>query len=225
MKQLRACLTTAVILTAATAAWADSTSVTDTVGLSVPDNDTSGLARQLSVSGLTGTITNVTVGLNISGGYNGDLYAYLVDPAGDFAVLLNRVGVGPGNNTGYSDSGFQIMLNDLGSFSNVHYYQNDSPIITGGVLTGTWASDGENVNPQGGSVGSAPVTANLTGMFGSDPNGTWTLFISDLSPAGVSVLNNWTLDINTTAVPEPQALALGVVGAMALWAWRWKRRE
>jgi subtilisin-like proprotein convertase family protein len=225
MKQLRACLTTSVILTAATAAWADSTSVTDTVGVSVPDNDPSGLASQLTVSGLTGGITNVTVGLNISGGYNGDLYAYLVDPTGDFAVLLNRVGVGPGNSTGYSDSGFQITLDDLDGYSNVHYYQNESPTITSGVLTGTWASDGENVDPQGGSVGSAPVTANLTSTFGTDPNGTWTLFISDLSPGGVSLLNSWTLDVNTAAVPEPQTWALGALGLAVLGARLIKRRQ
>jgi subtilisin-like proprotein convertase family protein len=224
MKQLRACLITAVILTAATAAWADSTSVTDTVGLSIPDNDPSGMARQLTVSGLTGGITNVTVGLSISGGYNGDLYAYLVDPTGDFAVLLNRVGIGPGNSSGYSDSGFQITLNDLGGYSNVHYYQNDSPSFIGGALTGTWASDGENVDPQGSSVGSAPDMANLTSTFGTDPNGTWTLFISDLSPGGVSMLDSWTLNINTAAVPEPQTWALGAIGMTVLGARLMKRR-
>jgi hypothetical protein len=42
------------------------------------------------------TITDVNVGLQLSGGWNGDLYAYLVHSSG-FAVLLNRVGRGTGN--------------------------------------------------------------------------------------------------------------------------------
>lgn len=208
-------LTAAMILTAG-AALADTTNVSMTVGMTVPDNDPNGLALSTNLTGIAGTISDVTVGLNISGGYNGDLYAYLVGPNGGYAVLLNRVGVGGGNTSGYSDSGFNITLDDSGSYDNVHYYQNDSPTITGGVLQGTWASDGENVDPQGGSVGSAPSTATLTSLDGTDPNGTWVLFISDLSPGGVSTLDSWTLNIDTLAVPEPSALALIGLGGLAL---------
>lgn len=207
-------LTTAVILAAA-AAQADTTNVTVNVASLVPDNNASGLTSQFSLSGMNGPVTSVTVGLNISGGYNGDLYGYLADPNGGFFVLLNRVGVGGGNTNGYGDSGFNITLDDSGAYSNVHYYQNHNPTITGGVLGGTWGTDGENVDPQGSSVGSAPATTSLTSLNGSDPNGTWVLFLSDLSPGGVSTWNDWTLNITTAAVPEPEPWALIAMGVLA----------
>jgi len=60
----------------------------------IPDGDLSGLALSTNLAGMSpSSISNVDVRLNISGGYNGDLYGYLVGPNGGFAVLLNRSGV------------------------------------------------------------------------------------------------------------------------------------
>ena len=42
----------------------------------VPDGNPTGLALATNLSGMTDFIANVTVSLNISGGFNGDLYAY-----------------------------------------------------------------------------------------------------------------------------------------------------
>jgi len=188
-------------------------SYTFNVNQSVPDGSASGLAFSTNLGGIYGTIQNVTVGLDISGGYNGDLYAYLAGPNGGFAVLLNRVGTTNGNAFGYSDSGFNITLDDSGGNNNVHFYQ----LIlnpNGGALTGTWGSDGENVDPNGGLTGTAASTATLASMDGTDPNGTWTLYIADLSGGGQSTLLNWTLNI--TAVPEPGTWAMGIAGGLIL---------
>src|SRR6201999_1706051 len=108
------------------------------------------------------------------GGYNGDIYAYLVGSTGGFAVLLNRTGVGGGNNFGYGDAGFNITLDDNAANGNIHYYQN---ILNpnGGILTGAWAPDGENTDPNGSGVGSAPATALLSSFEGLNPNQTWQL--------------------------------------------------
>lgn len=63
-----------------------------TVGATVPDNNPSGLADTRTVSGLTDMlITDVSVNLNLTGGWNGDLFAYLTHGSG-FVVLLDRVG-------------------------------------------------------------------------------------------------------------------------------------
>ena len=51
------------------------------------------LALTSGLAGTGGIITKLTVSLNISGGYNGDLYAYLAGPNGGFAVHLNRAGI------------------------------------------------------------------------------------------------------------------------------------
>lgn len=211
MKQLG--LISAVMVWAGVAtAQTTTTNFTFNVNRQVPDGSASGLALSTNLSGISGTIANVTVGLDISGGYNGDLYAYLAGPTGGFAVLLNRVGTTNGNSFGYSDSGFNITLDDSGGNNNVHYYENF--VLPVGALTGTWASDGENVDPNSGLTGTSPSMATLASLDGTDPNGTWTLFIADLSGGGQSTLLNWTLNI--TAVPEPQMWVMGMLGAALL---------
>src|SRR5690349_7527211 len=89
-----------------------------TPNLAVPDADANGVAMTGNVSGLAGTITGLTVSMNVANGYNGDLYAWLVGPNGGYAVLLNRVGVGSGSAAGYANSGFNIEFASGGN--NVH---------------------------------------------------------------------------------------------------------
>ena len=61
-------------------------------GAVIPDGNLTGWSDTRTLSGApSGPITNVSVTLDLSGGWNGDLYAYLVHDSG-FAVLLNRVG-------------------------------------------------------------------------------------------------------------------------------------
>src|ERR1041384_6130967 len=63
-------------------------------GGAVPDGNLAGWSDTRNISGIPGTnhgtdeILDINVFLNLSGGYNGDLYGYLVHSSG-FAVLLN----------------------------------------------------------------------------------------------------------------------------------------
>jgi len=185
------------------------------VNQAIPDANATGFSLATNLTGLIGTITNVNVSLNISGGFNGDLYAYLVAPSGGFAVLLNRVGVTNGNSFGYSDAGFNITLDDSGSNPYIHYYQSGSYRLNGGgQLTGTWSSDGQNVDPLSVAVGSAARTATLANLAGTDPNGQWVFFVADLSGGGVSTINNVVLSIVT--VPEPALWPMAAAGLAGL---------
>jgi len=154
--------------------------------------------------------------LNITGGFNGDLYAYLTGPQGQFAVLLNRVGVTGSNPFGYSDAGMNITLEEL-AVNNIHDYANAS-------LNGTtWEADGRNVDPQsaGGTLYGTSSAANLSLFQNTAADGESTLFIADLSPGGGTAdLNSTRLTIET--VPEPQAWPLLVGGLALLWL-RWGR--
>ena len=157
----------------------------------IPDGNVNGISFGLNVSGEGATLTAVTVTLNLAGGYNGDLYAYLAYD-GTLVTLLNRVGTGLGGPIqqvfGFSTSGFNNVT--LGaSGSDIHGVQNPT---SGGSYT-----------PDGGSLAS---------FAGLNPNGTWTLFFADLSGGNVSTLNGWSLDI--TAVPEPANVALGIFGVL-----------
>src|ERR1700722_19260328 len=139
------------------------TNVTFTVNQPIPDGNPSGLASTQTVNFGSipnfSFITDLTVTLNISGGFNGDYYAYLVNNTGGFAVLLNRVGKTASNPVGYSDSGFSITLSDA-SANNIHTYQNVSN-PGGGLLTGTWAPDGRNVDPST-VLDTSPITSTLS---------------------------------------------------------------
>jgi hypothetical protein len=86
----------------------------------VPDGNTAGWTSRQTLSGIPNLTTlDVTVTLTLSGGYNGDLYAYLTHGDG-FVVLLNRVGLTAGQPYGYADAGFtSLTLSDAGS-GNIH---------------------------------------------------------------------------------------------------------
>jgi len=102
--------------------------VTD--GRTIPDYVTGfsqGLASVANASGLFGSIEQVRVFLDLSDGWNGDYYLTL-SHAGQKAVLLNRPGVGSGNEFGYADSGFgrtgggQPMVFSDSAATDVHWY-------------------------------------------------------------------------------------------------------
>jgi subtilisin-like proprotein convertase family protein len=196
------------------------------VSLAIPDDNPNGVFSTINISGLIGTVSNLSVSLNISSGYNGDLYAYLVGSAGGFAVLLNRVGVGGADPFGYGDTGFDVTFTTAAA-NNIHFYQNLGYTTNGsGQLTGIWGADGRDIDPD--TQNSPPprfdtaATTNTINLFlGTDPNGDWTLFVADMSGSLESFWENWQLDLVT--VPEPSALtllaALGVIG-VAAGVWR-----
>lgn len=172
-----------------------------TVNAPIPEGDPVGITAYQTFSTLAaGPITDVSVDLNISGGYNGDLVGYLTlqDANGNVAteILLNEVGASPSNPFGSSGAGFNVTLSDSGT-------ANGSIHNSTGVPTGTWLPDS---------------ASTLAGTFGGlTADGTWTLFLADVSQGGgTGELNSWGLDIAVQVVPEPAqgGLFLGL-GALA----------
>ncbi len=163
------------------------------LNLAIPDANPSGISSSINVSGSGSSLSALTVTLNISDGYNGDLYAYL-SCNGTLVTLLNRVGTGSGNPIqsafGYSTAGFNnVTLDNAATGGSIHNVQNPGSLPT------------VSFTPDGGSLAS---------FNGVDPNGMWTLFFADLSSGNTSTLNGWSLDI--TAVPEPVNVALVIFG-------------
>lgn len=233
MKALKTILTAVTVVCGATAAWAQgSYGFTNTVNQVIPDGSPSGLTLAGNISGAGGPISDLTVSLNIgnapgSTAFNGDLYAYLVGPNGGYSVLLNRPGVGTGNSFGYNDTGFNVTFALTGSPANIHTYAAGGPgsfSVNGlGQVTGTYAADGRTVDPL-----STPASgfdpggnAGLDSFINANPNGTWVLFLSDVSGGNTAQVNSWTL--NVTTIPEPSSWALAAVGAVALVIFRRRR--
>lgn len=168
-------------LAAALAARADITITTNGVGGIVPDNNLSGWANTLTLSGYAGyTVSDVNVTLELTGGWNGDLYAYLVHDTG-FSVLLNRVGVLANGSVGYGNAGLNITLDDAAANGNIHTYAAGT--ITGGAL---WQPDGRNISPltAGGTLFGTASTAFLSSFNGLNPDGEWALYVAGREPGG-----------------------------------------
>lgn len=145
-------------------------------------------------------IQSVSVNLNISGGYNGDLTGYLIlqDADGHNAtvLLLNRVGTTSGDPFGSEGAGFTVTLSDSGTVNGDIHNATGSP-------TGTWLPDQ--------SAGAASLDSTFGGLNG---NGTWTLFLTDASLGNQSTLQSWSLDV--AVVPEPVTWALLVFLGIAV---------
>jgi subtilisin-like proprotein convertase family protein len=188
------------------------------VNAAIPDNSIIGITDSHTLSGLDGPIADIQVTLNISGGYNGDLYGYLRLGDSPLVVLINRVGVTSGNPDGYANSGFLVTLTADSAASDIHFYQNYTPVYnSSGQLTGTWQADGRT-SPLDTARGS------LSYFDGLNANDTWTLFFADRSTGDQSTLIGWSLAITT--VPEPVNVALISFGALAalLKLVSWRRR-
>jgi subtilisin-like proprotein convertase family protein len=160
------------------------------------DNDPNGWINTQTVSGYSGLqVTDVAVVLNISSGWNGDLYGYLTHSSGT-VVLLNRVGQTEGNPGGFKSQGYDnVMLSDIlgtGTIQNVGSYSSTAA-VTGG--------------PYNSAAGTLDTAFDLTSV-----NGNWTLFLADLSTGDVSTLNSWSLVV--TAVPEPTTWAAIIFGGV-----------
>jgi subtilisin-like proprotein convertase family protein len=208
-------------LQSAQATWITYDSSTITVGTAIPDNNLTGISSTFSVGGDTGitSIGFVQLHLTISGGYNGDLYAYLTHD-GQTAILLNRIGTEGAGTFGSSQSGMNIVLNDYFGAANVH---TAGTLISGNV----YGADGRNASPTdlAGINGADPIN-NLNNFAGQSAFGSWTLFIADADGGGTATLDSWQLEI--TQVPEPVNVALGVFGGSfaVIQGFRyWKRKK
>ena len=153
----------------------------------IPDGNPTGWSDTRTVSGLGPVLSGITVTINLSGGFNGDLRCYL-NYGSSSVTLLNRLGSTPENPFGSATAGFTSFV-----FSDSGLLQSTIS-ASSGALTGTYQA--------------------ATGSFDSsfhevNPNGAWTISFFDMAGGNdPSTLTSWRLDI--TAVPEPVNVAMGI---------------
>ncbi len=171
----------------------------------IPDGNVTGWSDTRTISDWAPgfTITDVKVSLQINGGFNGDLYAYLTHESG-YSILLNRPGKTASNPFGYSDAGFNITLDD-NAVTDIHLYGGNS----GNPLAGSWQPDGRFFDPAI-VLDTTPRSAPLSSFQGFEPLGAWALVMMDMSGGGQSTLGFWSMDITAMAVPEPNTFVLGL---------------
>ena len=196
------------------------------VNTAIPDNDDTGLADTVVISSMADTIVSIEVDLKISGvsssspAFGGDLFVTLQNEDSGFAVLLNRVGKTSTNPFGFDMNGFDVTFTSTGD--DIHLAEDHSPSFDSeDRLIGDWGVDGRNVDPDV-VLDTDPRTAGLDTIVGSDPNGSWTLFVADTSANGTATLDSWGVTIQ--AIPEPNFFAmLGSILALVMFIRREKR--
>jgi len=140
-------------------------------------------------SGLTGTVTKVTATLSGFGhSFPDDVDVLLVGPGGQKTLLLSDAGGGG------AVSGLTLTFDDAAAAS----------LPNGTSLTsGTWKPSAYEPDSDGfaSPAPPGPYVADLSVFNGTDPNGTWSLYVrDDFSPSGGSIAGGWSLAI-TTSVP------------------------
>lgn len=148
----------------------------------------------INVSGLEGTVTKVSVTLqNFTHPAFADLDILLVGPNGRKVILASDAGVN--NSVGFEPVTFDdeapspIPDDENGPIG----FHNHQPANYDGGDTDTFAAPA----PTG------PYATALSALDGSDPNGTWSLYIVDDSAADSrtgKIEGGWSLSITTNAV-------------------------
>jgi hypothetical protein len=179
------------------------------------DDNPAGISSVIDVTGIEGWITNLTVSLNISGGWSGDYFVYVECNNGGYAVLLNRIGKTESDSFGSGHTGLNLDLNDQAA-ADVHSASGS------GVLTGAWQPDGRETDPQN-VFDTHPRTALLSSFNNRTPNGTWTLFVEDAAGGFTGTLVEWGLFIQS--VPEPSSLTLALLGGGTLMFYKSRSRN
>lgn len=153
----------------------------------IPDNTYAGAGYSFTFTDANAPyITGVTVTLNLTGGYNNDIYAYL-SHGSTLVTLVNQI-----TGTAGSGSGFNNVILTEGGGSTIQ----GAPGSPGLAFTGTYTAD-----------------QNLASFNGANPNGSWTIFFADLGAGDTSTLTGFSVGI--TAVPEPVNVALVVFAGLA----------
>jgi subtilisin-like proprotein convertase family protein len=186
------------------------------VNTTIPDYNPTGLlfTQNISGSGIT-SISSLQVMLTVTGGWNGDLFAYLAHETG-FAVLLNRIGRTDLVPDGSSSSGFAVTFDDAGAGGDIHL----AAYTAGQPLTGTFAPDARADSPLTVTDSTIYRTEFLSSFTGLPGDGDWELFVADLSTGFESQLVSWGVtmtDTSMSAIPEPGSfVALGGLLAAGL---------
>ncbi len=149
----------------------------------------------LNVSGVTGTITKVSIRLdNLAHTFPGDLDLLLVGPGGQKAMFMSDVG-------GTGDvSGLTLAFEDGAPSPPIQ--------LVGGTFAPTDLSPGD-VMPVGAPAG--PYSSALSAFNGTNPNGTWSLYVADDQAIDVGSLASFTLILATTTSAGDYGPSSGVL--------------
>jgi hypothetical protein len=159
----------------------------------------------ITVAGLTGTITKLTVGISrFSHTVPADVGVVLVAPGGKALELMNCSGGDP------TPAPINLVFDDQAA---THLAQ--APTATSGSYKPTdHCTEADSFNPPGpgtayGNPGprpSPPISTLASTFNGLSPNGTWKLFVQDFSGGDSGTISGgWKLNLNLTVPTTPSS--------------------
>lgn len=160
---------------------------TNSTTSNIVDNTCTGTANTtIAVSGLATSINpaNISVSINLTHTYDGDIDVVLQAPNGDILGLSNQAGGAGQNfvNTVFADAGATTLASGTAPFTGTY-----KPWAT------TWTS-------------CVPITKTSFATLGNgalNPNGNWTLRVYDRASQDIGTINSWTLTIPNYTIPSP----------------------
>ncbi|HEY7162126.1 MAG TPA: putative Ig domain-containing protein, partial [Acidobacteriota bacterium] len=160
--------------------------------VAIPDNNAAGVNATVNVAGFTGPMSDVNISIDGVGPCNatagslnngvthtwiGDLVFKLTSPAGTTVTFINRPGPGTLGTSGNNIC--NAIFDDESGGPNFSSIQDTGAPPLGPPYTGTFT-------PQ----------SPLSPFEGEDPNGTWTLNVSDNAAIDTGSLNRFTIRIS-----------------------------
>ena len=210
---LAATLALEVCASAATLTFANATAIT--IPAITTERIASPYPSNISVVGVSGPITKVTVSLfGLTHTFPDDIDILLVGPAGQNILLMSDTG------SAFDVTGINLVFDDAAA-----NFLPDAAQIVSGTFKPT------NIGAGDAFPAPAPVPSgsSLLSLFnGTNANGTWSLYVfDDLGGDIGSVSGGWDLTITddaiTGVIPEPTTALLLGAGLIALVAARARR--
>lgn len=189
------------------AAWAASVQAADfnLIGGPIPDNTPAGANFNFTVSGITDPVGQVSISLNLTHSFVGDLQATLISPNGTARlVLFSRLGNRRSGNSGNSANLSGTYIFD--DIATTDLWQTAAGLGTSQTVpTGVFRTStaGTSLSDRGGCT--TRLNLAFGGLTPAQTNGTWTLNIADLAGGDTGTLNLALLTLN----PPTQTFASG----------------
>jgi streptogramin lyase len=141
----------------------------------------------IGVTGLVGTVTEVSVRLNGTfQALGSDLEALLVGPQQQNVLLVNGLG------------GFPSVAHPRGEVLTFDDDGVTAPTFVTGIFKPFAGFGSTTFAPP---APGAPYATALSAFDGTSPNGDWKLFVNNESGGGGGFITGWSLDVQTTGPP------------------------
>ena len=160
--------------------------------------DASPYPSTINVSGVGGSLFKATVTFaNLTHSWPADIDALLESPYQQSAFLMAHAG------GGYAVNGVTLTFDDA---TNNPFLPSAAQIVSGTYQPTAYSSGVTFPAP----APAAPYVTNLSTFTGSNPNGTWSLFVIDDKPLNAGAISNgWSLNL-ITASPVGSAADVGL---------------